>query len=540
MDNLPSDNSPPSPSDLSHSLNDFTLEADTYLVDSPLDLLEDDDDDLIQDPIIEEPLVESEDLSSPLSQQEEVLNSPKEPQDLTVEAPLPPWFELKRRTLANESSPCRPFSDIPDDGWESDDLGYDRHVLPLSTSHTIHHTSDGKEFYIFDSDIFKLPVDVISIYKGMVLSPVPRSPFRSSDSDDVSDDESDDNSEKDSSDSAEEESVEEESGAEVEEDEDKEEDHAGVESQDDQVQDENDDTHDHDDYNSISDNSISQISLGRSFECEKSYESFYLPVIFERNRTGFESERELTFVQGEKVAGRYVVRELLGSAAFSFAIHAYDVEDDMEVCLKMIKNSKDYFDQSLDEIKLLKLLNDTDEEENFNIVRLFNYFYHREHLFLVFELLKENLYEAFKYNHRHENDPYFTLPVIQSIARQLLTSLAFCHDLDIIHSDIKPENILIRSYTRRLIKLVDFGSSCFTHDHLSSYVQSRSYRAPEVLLGLPYDCKIDIWSAACVLAELWTGGGVVFKRHNSNSIGQSDLYYRPCPSSHDSFLQVCQ
>lgn len=54
------------------------------------------------------------------------------------------------------------------------------------------------------------------------------------------------------------------------------------------------------------------------------------------------------------------------------------------------------------------------------------------------------------------------------------------------------------------VKVIDLGSSCFVTDHLSSYVQSRSYRAPEVILGLPYDQKIDIWSFGCILAELLT------------------------------------
>jgi serine/threonine protein kinase len=55
------------------------------------------------------------------------------------------------------------------------------------------------------------------------------------------------------------------------------------------------------------------------------------------------------------------------------------------------------------------------------------------------------------------------------------------------------------------VKIIDFGSSCFTHDHLCSYVQSRTYRAPEVVLGLKYDQKVDIWSLGCILAELFTG-----------------------------------
>jgi serine/threonine protein kinase len=53
--------------------------------------------------------------------------------------------------------------------------------------------------------------------------------------------------------------------------------------------------------------------------------------------------------------------------------------------------------------------------------------------------------------------------------------------------------------------VIDLGSSCFITDHLSSYVQSRSYRAPEVILGLAYGQKIDLWSLGCILAELSTG-----------------------------------
>ena len=93
----------------------------------------------------------------------------------------------------------------------------------------------------------------------------------------------------------------------------------------------------------------------------------------------------------------------------------------------------------------------------------------------------------------------------QVITRQCLEALEFLHDLGIIHCDLKPENILIKSYKRCEIKVIDLGSSCFQTDNLCLYVQSRSYRAPEVILGLPYDNKIDMWSLGCILAELCSG-----------------------------------
>lgn len=53
--------------------------------------------------------------------------------------------------------------------------------------------------------------------------------------------------------------------------------------------------------------------------------------------------------------------------------------------------------------------------------------------------------------------------------------------------------------------MIDFGSSCFEDERLYTYIQSRFYRSPEVLLGLPYGPAIDVWSMACILAELLTG-----------------------------------
>lgn len=174
--------------------------------------------------------------------------------------------------------------------------------------------------------------------------------------------------------------------------------------------------------------------------------------------------------------------------------------------MKIIENNKDYFDQSVDEIKLLRYINANCEDlDSKNLLKLIDFFYHKEHLFIVTELLRDNLYEYSKYNREVEKKLYFNVPRLQKITKQILNALSFIHELKLIHCDLKPENILIKSYSRCEIKVIDFGSSCFIHDHLSSYVQSRSYRAPEVILGCRYDYKIDIWSLGCILAELFTG-----------------------------------
>jgi len=184
---------------------------------------------------------------------------------------------------------------------------------------------------------------------------------------------------------------------------------------------------------------------------------------------------------------------------------ASDPDDPHYVCLKCIKNNKDFFDQSLDEIKLLQLINSSGDPDAHHVLHMYDFFYYKEHLFIVSELLRENLYEFGKYIRESGDDAYFTLSNLRKITSQCLEALDFIHTLGLIHCDVKPENIVIRSYSRCEIKLIDFGSSCFSTDNLTSYIQSRSYRAPEVVLGHPYDGRIDVWSLGCVIAEMFNG-----------------------------------
>ncbi len=72
---------------------------------------------------------------------------------------------------------------------------------------------------------------------------------------------------------------------------------------------------------------------------------------------------------------------------------------------------------------------------------------------------------------------------------------------------IKPESRYNNDFSLKLTfpKLIDFGSSCFETEKLYTYIQSRFYRAPEIILGLNYNTQIDMWSFGCLLFELYTG-----------------------------------
>jgi len=92
---------------------------------------------------------------------------------------------------------------------------------------------------------------------------------------------------------------------------------------------------------------------------------------------------------------------------------------------------------------------------------------------------------------------------IRHIAVQILKTLKVLRSYSIIHCDLKPENILIEDHEKLTVKLIDFGSSCFEKEQIYTYIQSRFYRAPEIMLGIPYTTAVDMWSFACILAEFF-------------------------------------
>jgi dual specificity tyrosine-phosphorylation-regulated kinase 2/3/4 len=198
---------------------------------------------------------------------------------------------------------------------------------------------------------------------------------------------------------------------------------------------------------------------------------------------------------------RYEVLSLLGKGSFGQVAKCFDYKENAITAVKLIRNKKRFHHQALVEVKLLQYVKERDTHDQANVVHMGEYFYFRNHLCITFEVLSINLYELIKNN----NFQGLSLGLIRRFAVQLLTSLRAMRKLRIIHCDLKPENILLRQPNKSGIKIIDFGSSCFEDERVYTYIQSRFYRSPEVILGLPYDTGIDMWSFGCILAELYTG-----------------------------------
>jgi len=200
---------------------------------------------------------------------------------------------------------------------------------------------------------------------------------------------------------------------------------------------------------------------------------------------------------------RYKIMERIGKGSFGQVVRAVDLERDVEVAIKIIKSKKPFLMQARTEIELLNHLNEKDPNDQHNIVRLLTSFMYRNHQCLVFEMLSLNLYELLK------NTQFggVSLNLIRKFSKQVLKALLFLarQDVDVIHCDLKPENILLRHPKKSGVKVIDFGSSCRSDRRMYSYIQSRFYRSPEVILGLPYAVSIDMWSLGCILAEMHTG-----------------------------------
>uniref|UniRef100_A0A3P9HPM3 dual-specificity kinase n=2 Tax=Oryzias latipes TaxID=8090 RepID=A0A3P9HPM3_ORYLA len=220
------------------------------------------------------------------------------------------------------------------------------------------------------------------------------------------------------------------------------------------------------------------------------------------NNCGYDDEQGgYIHVPHDHLAYRYEFLKIIGKGSFGQVAKVYDHKLQQHLALKMVRNEKRFHRQAQEEIRILEHLHKQDRNGTMNVVHMLENFTFRNHICMTFELLSMNLYELIKRNKFQG----FSLPLVRKFAHSILQCLEALSRHRIIHCDLKPENILLKQQGRSGIKVIDFGSSCFEHQRVYTYIQSRFYRAPEVILGSRYGLPIDMWSFGCILAELLTG-----------------------------------
>ncbi|KAK2890886.1 hypothetical protein Q8A67_013529 [Cirrhinus molitorella] len=241
-----------------------------------------------------------------------------------------------------------------------------------------------------------------------------------------------------------------------------------------------------------------------------------------------DEEGHLIYHSGDMLRARYEIVCTLGEGAFGKVVECIDHEKGgARIALKIIKNIERYRDAALSEVEVLEQINSLDCDRRYACVRMYDWFDHHGHICIAFELLglstydflKENSFQPFSINH------------IRHMAYQIIRAVRFLHKNKLTHTDLKPENILFinseydikynpkmkrdeRTLKNPDVKVVDFGNATYEHEHHTSVVSTRHYRAPEVILDLGWGHSCDVWSVGCILIEYYLGS-TLFQTHDS-------------------------
>eukprot|EP00898_Chlorokybus_atmophyticus_P007870 jgi/Chlat1/8084/Chrsp75S09196 len=246
-------------------------------------------------------------------------------------------------------------------------------------------------------------------------------------------------------------------------------------------------------------------------------------------------------VPGEYLTPRYLFLRIMGTGTYGRVVECWDRRSHALVAVKIFAHRKESRSVARDELAILAYLRSYDPDNNSAAVELLDKFFHEGRVCLVFEKLGLSLDELLRVNgHRG-----FALGYVQDYARQILHAVAALHALGLVHTDLKPENIVLTSLhysyfktsaqeeaslsnmlsafmhilrthghsseDRRWmphstrVKLIDYGSATFDNEYHEPIVTTSHYRAPEVLLGLGWSYPCDMWSLGVLLYELLTG-----------------------------------
>uniref|UniRef100_A0A0A9WG79 dual-specificity kinase n=1 Tax=Lygus hesperus TaxID=30085 RepID=A0A0A9WG79_LYGHE len=268
----------------------------------------------------------------------------------------------------------------------------------------------------------------------------------------------------------------------------------------------------------------------RSSKHKDSYDSRSPTAESEQSRAPSIQDDEdghLIYRHGDILQSRYKIQSTLGEGTFGKVVKVKDLQTDELLALKIIKNVEKYRDAAKLEINVLQKINEKDPSCKHLCVKMKSWFNYHGHICIAFEMLGLSVFDFLKEN----NYQPYTLDQVRHMAYQLCYAVKFLHDNQLTHTDLKPENILLvdadyelvynhkkKRDMRRLksseVRLIDFGSATFDHEHHSTIVSTRHYRAPEVILELGWSHPCDVWSIGCIMFELYLGL-TLFQTHDN-------------------------
>jgi serine/threonine protein kinase len=190
------------------------------------------------------------------------------------------------------------------------------------------------------------------------------------------------------------------------------------------------------------------------------------------------------------------------------------------VAIKVIRKVPRYYDSAVIEARIIQDINRRGGRGLSHFVVLYDDFSFDGHYSLVFECLGPSLYDFLR---KHSYRP-FPMTCIHDFVVQLLEALEFIHAFRLCHTDLKIENVLLVSgrevlYRNRpvpastRIKIIDFGGAAYDADKKARVINTRQYRAPEVVLDTVWSMPSDMWSLGCIFVELFQGD-LLFPTHD--------------------------
>uniref|UniRef100_A0A3P9JEF0 Protein kinase domain-containing protein n=1 Tax=Oryzias latipes TaxID=8090 RepID=A0A3P9JEF0_ORYLA len=195
--------------------------------------------------------------------------------------------------------------------------------------------------------------------------------------------------------------------------------------------------------------------------------------------------------------GVYKVEKFLGEGSYGKVAKCKKLGTDQVVAIKIIWGSGQMEINALEELSQINA-------DDHNLVKFVESFKYKKYTCIAFEVLDQSLLDFMEKRDFHP----LTVEEIRTIAWQLIVALKGLNSVNLVHCDIKLDNIMLVDQVSEpfRVKLIDFGlAEKIGHMRTGATMQNICYRAPEVILGLPLDQSVDLWTVGYILFVLYTG-----------------------------------